>query len=281
MIRTLLIGASLALVVPATAHAAPATEQATPDPGRQKLAKQVIENLWPLGSYRRMMDGSMIKMMDSTMALLFDMKPSDMAQTVDPSGKAKAEAGEKTMGEIAEAADPHFRERMKITMDTMMGEMIPIFEKFEPAIRTSLSNVYARDFTTEQLTDMDRFFATPTGRAYGQHWMMTFVDPEMMKNMQAFTPEFLKAMPKIMKKVEKATAHLPPPPKKAEAPAPETEESSDDIDAYAGRDDWSAEDEASFQKIDAEAVVANERVEAFAVAATKRAQARKEETKKK
>jgi hypothetical protein len=213
MIRTLMICGSLALAVPATAQTVPATQHSEPDVTRHALAKRIVENLWPLGTYRRMMDGTMSKMIDGMMVSMFDMKASDMAQAIDPSGNAKTAISDKTMGQVAEAADPHFRERMKITMDTMMGEMIPIFEKFEPSIRDSLSNVYARDFTVEQLTDMDRFFETPTGKAYGKHWMMTFVDPEMMKNMQGFAPEFMKAMPNIMKKVEKATAHLPPPPK--------------------------------------------------------------------
>ncbi len=218
MIRSIIIGASLVFAAPAAAQTKPATEQAKPDPARLAVARRVIDNLWPMGTYRRMMDGTMSKMMNSMMDSMFDMKASDMEGMMDPSGKMKGKTGDQSLGQMAEAADPHFRERFRITMDTMMGDMIPLFEKFEPAIRDSLSNIYARDFTAEQLTEMDAFFQTPTGKVYGKHWMMTFVDPEMMKNMQAFTPELMKSMPAIMKKVEKATAHLPPV-KKTEAEA--------------------------------------------------------------
>jgi hypothetical protein len=42
--------------------------------------------------------------------------------------------------------------------------------------------------------------------------MMSFVDPEMVNNMAKIAPTMMQAMPEIMKKVEAATAHLPPPP---------------------------------------------------------------------
>lgn len=219
MIRSLLLGASLFIAAPVSAQA-PATSStaAAPDTAAVDAARRVVTKLWPLGTYRRMMDGSMSKMMNSMMETMFDMKASDMAGAVDPSGKAAKDAGDKSMGQVMAEADPHFRERFKITMDTMMAEMIPLFEKAEPGIRDSLTKIYAREFTAQQLTELDAFFGTPTGKVYGEKWMMTFVDPEMMKNMASFAPEMLRAMPDIMKKVEKATAHLPSPPK------PKTEE---------------------------------------------------------
>lgn len=276
MIRSIIIGTSLAIAVPAAAQTQPATEQAKPDPARHAVAKRVVDNLWPMGTYRRMMDGTMSKMMSSMMDSMFDMKASDMEGMMDPSGKKTSKTGDQSLGQVAEAADPHFRERFRITMDTMMGEMIPLFEKFEPAIRDSLSNIYARDFTAEQLTDMDAFFQTPTGKVYGKHWMMTFVDPEMIKNMQAFTPELMKSMPTIMKKVEKATAHLPPV-KKAEpegVPPTVTTEQYDPDDEYSLRNEWSEEDEAAYGKFDTEAAAASSRATAFAREANERARAK-------
>jgi hypothetical protein len=205
----------IALSGPALAQAAPAEAPiAPPDPSRVTAAKPVIDKLWPLGTYRRMMDGTLSKMMDQMMVSMFDMPASEMAKAIDPSGEAAKAADGKTMGEMATAADPHFRERMKITMDIMMREMIPLMEKVEPQVRNNLTNIYARKFDAKQLGEMDAFFSTPTGKAYAEQSMLAFMDPEMMKSMQAFVPEMLKAMPDIMKKMEKATAHLPPVPKK-------------------------------------------------------------------
>lgn len=215
IVRNCVTAAMLLAPLPALAQAAPsapAASVAAPEPARLAAARPVIDRLWPLGTYRRMMDGTMTQLMDAMMNSMFDMKASDMVGGV-AGPEATREMGDRTMGELAESADPHFRERMKITTDTLFAEMLPLMDKFEPAIRDSLTTIYARRFTAAQLADMDRFFATPTGKVYAEQWMMTFVDPEIAKNMAAFVPEFTQAMPAILKKVEAATAHLPPPPK--------------------------------------------------------------------
>lgn len=208
MSKAIILAAALSLALPQFATAQTlATESASPDPARLAAARPVIDKLWPLGTYRRMMDGTMSKMMDGMMASMFDMKAADMAGMAGADGKA---VGDKSMGQLAAEKDPHFRERMKITMDTMMSEMLPIMERMEPTIRDSLSRVYAGRFTVPQLGEMNAFFATPTGKAYADQAMTMFMDPEVMKSVQGFTPELIKAMPAIMQKIEKATAHLPP-----------------------------------------------------------------------
>lgn len=181
----------------------------------QAAAARVVDRLWPLGTYRRMMDGTMSKMMDSMMESMFGMKASDI---VPPDGKdaARKETGDKTLLEVAEEKDPHFRERMKITMDVMMREMVPLMEQIEPSIRETLARIYARDYSEAQLGEINAFLSTPTGKEFGGKWMMSFVDPEMATNMAKIAPTMMQAMPDIMKKMEAATAHLPPPPKTEE-----------------------------------------------------------------
>jgi hypothetical protein len=195
---------------PAKVEAA-AVEPAVIDPLRLEAAKPVIDRLWPLGTYRKMMDGTMSKMMDQIVGSMMDMPAKDLVGAVDASGKTAKAVGDASMGQMAEKADPAFRERMKITMDVMFREMIPMMEKIEPEVRTSLANIYARRFTAEQLTDMDRFFSTPSGAAYASQSMLVMMDPEMIGAMQKFAPEMMRALPDIMKKVEAATANLPKP----------------------------------------------------------------------
>jgi hypothetical protein len=210
---------ALALAAPLSAQAVVAETRAPTaeiDAARTAAARLVVERLWPLGTYRRMMDGTMSKLMDAMMSQMMGMRAADMVGSAGEAGKkAATEAGERTLGEMAATADPAFRERMKITMDTMMHEMIPIMEKIEPTVRNNLTSIYARKYSVTELGDMARFFATPSGQAYASNAMLVFVEPEMIQGMTAFTPELLKAMPDIMKKVEAATAHLPPMPKKA------------------------------------------------------------------
>ena len=195
--------------------AVPASAQTTPplaiSKSHEAAAARVVDKLWPLGTYRRMMDGAMSKMMDSMLESMFGLKAADM---VPPEGKEAAQtpAGDKTLLELAEEKDPHFRERMKITMDVMMRELVPLMEKIEPSIRNSLGGIYARDYNEAQLNEINAFLSTPTGQVFGQRWMMSMVDPEMVANMAKIAPTMMQEMPAIMKKIEAATAHLPPPP---------------------------------------------------------------------
>lgn len=189
------------------------------DPVRLAAARPVVEKLWPRGTYRRMMDGVMSGMMQQVMNQMFDMPARDFATAGGASTESTDAIGDKTMGELISQADPHFRERTTIATDVMLKEMIPLIEKLEPAIRDALAVVYARKFSSAQLADLNGFFATPSGQAFAGEFMMTFVDPELTGQMQAFVPELIATMPAIMTKVAAATAHLPPPPGQSSAPA--------------------------------------------------------------
>jgi hypothetical protein len=211
------LGVSLAMAAalaghPLAAQAQSETASLATDPARASAATQVVDKLWPLGTYRRMMDGTLSKMMDQIMASMFDIPAEDLAAMTGKSAEAAKSVNGKSMGEIATEADPHFRERMKLSMDAMMREMIPLMEKMEPQVRKSLSAIYARNYTVAQLGEMNAFFSTPTGQLYARNSMLVFMDPEMVSSMQGFVPEMMKAMPDILKKVEAATAHLPPAP---------------------------------------------------------------------
>ena len=230
--RTIAFAALLFAATPAFAQAIPAAKSAAPaqvDSERLKLARTAVNYVWPLGTYQRMMSGSMDQMMDSMMASMFDMKVGDMVPSSD-----KAMTGEEkkiaqtTMREAILKKDPHFEERMRITNKVMMGEMGTFFDKVEPAIRDGLANAYAKKFDARQLTDLNAFFQTPTGKVYASESIMLFVDPEMMKAMMGAMPELMKSMPAIMEKVKKATAHLPEPPKPADKDDEEDEDQDDE-----------------------------------------------------
>lgn len=209
--KTLALTLALLGAAPALAQATPAPSAA--DPAALATARTVIDKLWPVGTYRRLMDGTMSRMMDAMMDQMFQMRAADI---VPPGTKGAEAVGDKSMGAIAAEVDPHFKERMRISTGVMFKEMIPIFDRLEPGMRDGLARIYARKFTAAQLADLDAFLGTPSGQVYGREWMLSFMDPEMVQSMQSATPEILKAMPQIMAKVAEATKHLPPPPKKVE-----------------------------------------------------------------
>jgi hypothetical protein len=209
--KALFVCAALAAATPASGQPVdPAPAAATEiDPARIAVARTTVDAIWPLGTYERMMRGSLNAMTDKMMESMFDMRMDDIAPGVDPNHSNR------TMRESMIKMDPHFIERMRITNRVMFDEMVPIMTRFEPTIREGLTRAYARKFTVEQLSEINRFFATPAGRAFASESMLMFMDPEIMTQMAQFAPTMMKEMPRIMEKVKAATAHLPLPRKQA------------------------------------------------------------------
>lgn len=214
MMRPILAAALLALSAPAVAQTAPAATATAPapaiDPVRLAAATRIVSQVWPLGTYRRMMDGMMDKVMESTIAGMTGMRLGDMAGAGGASPEARRKLGDETLGQTMAKADPAYRERMSITMKVMTDEIVGMMSDIEPQIQTALARAYANRFTQVQLDDLGRFFATPTGTVYARDAMLISSDPEMVQAMQSFVPALMRRMPAIMEKAKAATAHLPP-----------------------------------------------------------------------
>ena len=197
-------------LAPSSAAPAPLAE---PDPERLALARTTAAALLPPGSYQRMMQTTMSSVSDSVTASMFDMRAVDVVpQGSGNDADVRRELGDRTLGELAAEADPHFEERMRITNRVMFAEMIPVVTRLEPEVREGLARAYAKKFTREQLVDMNRFFATPSGSAFATESLSIWMDPEIMSLMGKLGPEIIQEMPRIMEKVSAATAHLPQPP---------------------------------------------------------------------
>ncbi len=265
---------ALALSAPAAAQDAGSTSgesaetEATPlAPARLEAAKSTVDYLFPLGTYERMMRGTMDQMMDSMLTGMSGMSMGDLAGAGGISRDDIPEGeGEKTLGDISREADPHFEERMKISTKVMMNEMVDLMVTMEPAVREALTKIYARKFTVGQLMEMNSFFATDTGSAFARDYMMVFVDPEMMQSMMSMIPEMMQAMPEIMKKVEEATAHLPPVKMPGAGDAfgsveevVENAENSGDATDWEDPNNWSTEDRELVNKLSTDSDTAFEK----------------------
>lgn len=205
--KTLVIlGTALLLSPPvAQAQAPAAAPSAQPvDPARLAAAQKAVAALVPEGVYVRMMRDQYPAMMEVMMREMMGMKGSEFGQ---------GDANGKTMAELARQHDPAFEERMRIMTGIMGQEMGTVMGQMEPGVRAGLARAFARRFTAAQLADMNAFFLTPSGKAFANDYLLMFADPEMMREMTKLAPEMMRAMPAIMDKVKKATAHLPPPPK--------------------------------------------------------------------
>ena len=227
--------ALLAATIASPVVAAPAaTPPVAVDPAQQALAARVAASLWPDGTYGRMVD-SMFGGKDGLTDMILDMRPADLmgtfAEAMGEEGKPAADAKSEpapptqTIREMLTAEDPHFEERMRITVKVVGDEVRRITRPIEPKFREGLSKSIARRFTRAQLEPIALFFETDAGRAYAAQSMTMFIDKDVMLAMIQSVPAMIKEMPAAFKKVEAATAHLPKPKKepteKADADEPE------------------------------------------------------------
>lgn len=205
-LRALTLAAAVAFAPAAWAQPAP-----LPAADRLAAAQPVVAKLFPEGTYKRLMGATFDKIIADSMDAAMDLPASQMAQLggLDPETAAKIDKA--TVAEMMEITDPHYRERTQAGMKAMMGAMTTVMIEMEPDIRAALTRTYARKFTVAQLSELDRFFSTPTGSVYAAESMALQMDPEMMAEMQALTPKILAQMPKMLEAGKAATAHLPPP----------------------------------------------------------------------
>lgn len=190
--------------------ASPAAAAPADDAARLATARAVVLKIFPEGTYARIMNGSMAQMVEGMSGSVGDMQ---LRQIVGMSGASEgdiAKLGKGTLKEMMAVVDPAFEERTRRMSRVMFAEMGQIMSGFEPEVREGLSRAYAHHFTPAQLTELDTFFATPTGTAFARDSMVIFMEPEVMEVMQSVTPRLMKQMPGIMEKVRQATADLPP-----------------------------------------------------------------------
>lgn len=216
-----LVGASLlACAAPAAVAAegkAAAGASAAPiAPAQIDAARPVVEKLFPVGTYRRMMGESLSRVMDGMMDGLMKMPVADLARIGGVPAEKLAGMDAASLEEVSAIVDPNYRERTKQGMDAMMAGMTDLMDGFEPRMREALTRAYARKFTSGELAELGAFFATPAGGKYAAHSMSIFMDPEIMGEMQALMPEMMRQMPELAQRAQQATALLPPPRKLAD-----------------------------------------------------------------
>lgn len=219
MKRTLAVLCAVTLsLAPALAQNAPAVPVTTPsqtpvDPARLAAAQDVVNHIFPEGTYARMMNGSFDAIMKSVMNSFSNIPVKQIAAIGGLSQAEVAKLGDGNLREMMAILDPAFQQRMDIIMHTMVSELPKLMATFEPGMREGLSQAYAKRYSLEQLTELNRFFATPTGSAYASNSMLIAMDPEVMSRMQAVMPQMMQQMPAIMQKAMAAAATLPKPKK--------------------------------------------------------------------
>lgn len=210
MTRVRALALSLLIASPAAAQTPP-PPAATIEPGRLALATTVVDKVFPVGTYKRLMGGTMDRLIAGIVDAAGTMPIRQLAALGGLSEAQARELPDTSLAQITAIYDPDYRERTRLTMRVMMDAMSGVMTRFEPRVRVALARAYARRFDVAQLTDLDTFFRTPTGALYAHESMAIYMDPELLEEMQSLTPELLDAMPAILKQAEAATASLPKP----------------------------------------------------------------------
>ncbi|WCM26266.1 DUF2059 domain-containing protein [Sphingomonas sp. QA11] len=210
-------GLMLAAVPAAGQKTVPAASAATSapipsiDPERHAIAQAVVDKVFPPGTYRRMMDGTLSQMMSSMTDRMMDIPVADLARMGGIPEDKLHNLKPATLRQAMKIIDPVFDQRMKKMMDVMMPAMIDLMDTMEPDVRVGVVEAYERHFATSQLVEMNRFFSTPVGTEYAAQSMLMFTDPAVIARMKDMMPKMMAAMPVIMAKVKAVTDDMPKP----------------------------------------------------------------------
>ena len=196
--------------------------QADPEPARLALARTTMDGFMPAGSYGRMFDMLTDNMMNDVYGRLMGMTGTELSNAVGLPVASGKDSG-LTLLQQASKGDPMFDARMKAYVAGFKVEIRQSMGIMEPKLREGMARAMARRYKAAQLTDLNRFFATDTGRAFGQDMMLLWIDGDVFRGMFASMPELMRAMPASAKRFEAIEKQYPWPRKpdaKKASPAP-------------------------------------------------------------
>jgi len=108
------------------------------------------------------------------------------------------------------AANPEARKQMLAFIDQETERSLRIARDSMPAMYDAMAIAYARQFTPEQLADIERFYESPTGRVFLDRTPAVMSDPALMAAQRAMMQKALDGLQDRAKamaqKLEQASA---------------------------------------------------------------------------
>lgn len=212
IVATALVVATQPVVAQTAATVPPSQSALAPvDPAALAEARQVAGHLMPPGVYKKMLGPMMAPMFDN---MGQSMKALPLKQIAEMGGLTASQAASLDKIDIDQVMaiyDPHWQERMQLSMRAMFDAMGDFFTTLEPDLRDAMAHAYAHKFTLGELTDLNKFFNTPSGAKFASQYMTIMTDPAMTEEMKSMMPKMMQQMPQFIAAAQKATASLPPP----------------------------------------------------------------------
>ncbi|RYD49141.1 MAG: DUF2059 domain-containing protein [Sphingomonadales bacterium] len=219
MKRVAMIALALASALPAMAQTVPATLAKAGAPESLAVARSVAARLLPPGVYKQVMASTMDMMAGNMGDTLKSVPLKAIAEMAGASPEDAEKFAQVDVAAVMSVYDPHWQERQERTMRAMFGAMGDFFVTMEPELREATAHAYANHFSLDELRDLNRYFATPTGAKFAGNYMTLMTDPAIAESMKAMMPKMMQQMPRFMEAAQRATADLPPP-RKLEALSP-------------------------------------------------------------
>jgi hypothetical protein len=171
------------------------------EPARLTLAETTTTALVPPGSLERMIDNLYGKVFATFMKEFSGPSDTMIAIKTGLESDQITALDEKSKQAIADLFDPHRKEREDQVTKVMKPLISEALVDIERPMQGGMAKAYARKFSADQLTELNAFFATPTGRAYAHDWMAMQADPEVMlavvRAMPSMVNKFIDRAPQI------------------------------------------------------------------------------------
>lgn len=176
---------------------------------RLPQAEKLIARIMPPGTMGKMMGGMYDKLLGPIMAMAGEASSSDVARELGVDAEElELEDGE--AARIVAILDPVWKERQEAEMAAMQRAMSSVMTAMEPGMRKGMSEAYAIAFTAAELTDIDRFFATPSGATYAEKSYALASDPRLMAAAMEGLPQMMAQFKTMEEEAKAASAKFPP-----------------------------------------------------------------------
>ena len=173
-----------------------------PDPVRLAAARQASFAMFPQGAYAEAVNGFTEKMADHVL----NMSEADLADLAPPTAKGKNKKAAtpskppstEPLRLVLAKKDPMFDAKLAAGKAFAKTLFVKFGEVAEPKLREGMARSMARRFDAQQMAEIGRFLATPTGAAYGRQMVGLWFEPEVMRGAYQAFPDLMKLAPDLV-----------------------------------------------------------------------------------
>lgn len=111
--------------------------------------------------------------------------------------------------QVTAILNPNAAAQQQRYTDAMRPLVNEIFAVLLPAVQQGMARAYARQFTAEELGQIQSFFATPTGVAFAAELLPLQANPEVIMAMLDSAPELIRRVEKVVPTIDANFNALP------------------------------------------------------------------------